>query len=502
MAKTDRRIEKLRTFVHLGALLGAEFSAAMRKRRLRIAVGDSVLESEAGQALVLTVGRLSPRICERIDFHVPNATCIRRLRPLLADDVFSGESLAALAGLIWNDGDFTASGTDPVNATIGIGAPGDVTVGIGSDGAAVVGHGDAVAIVQPDALEAALVAAALACAEATKYLWPEIFGPPAGAEIRFAGGPLGGDLEPLRPVMLQRPVVAGVGAVGCAAIYTLMVLGATGRILLLDPDFVSDSNLMRYVLFDSRHLKTTKPQAAKELIAAAGLDLKVECDRNVLQEYLKEHPDEREHLELVVSAVDTYEARREIAGELPRQIVNAGTSPGDFTVSRHGFGDGYACLACLYPPREVDVEMTAVMARELGLEKAAVEQLRRTKEPMTADLLARLAENRGHGRDQYVDFVGEPLDTVYHKVVCSERPIETERGEAVAPLAYGSALAGFLLGRVVAEPAGDYRRFRVDFIRGLRTPMRTNPRQRESCPYCSNEIARNVYNTRWGHEAT
>ncbi len=84
----------------------------------------------------------------------------------------------------------------------------------------------------------------------------------------------------------------------------------------------------------------------------------------------------------------------------------------------------------------------------------------------------------------------------------SERPIETERGEAVAPLAYGSALAGFLLGRVVAEPAGDYRRFRVDFIRGLRTPMRTNPRQRESCPYCSNEIARNVYSTRWRHEAT
>lgn len=496
MATTDRHTEKLRTFAHLAALVGAEFSAGMHERRLRVDVGEGVLDTEAGQVLVLTVTRLLPRICERIDFHVPEAECAGRLRPLLASSTFSSESLEALARLIW-DGDFTASDDYMADATIGIGAPGDIAVGIDAAGAAVVGHGEAIAIEMPDALEAALVAAALGCAETTKHLWPEIFGACEGVEVRFASGPFGGTPEPVRPVVLERPVVAGVGAVGCATIYALIALGATGRVLLLDPDIVSDSNLMRYILFDSRHLKMAKTQAAEELIAATGLDLDVEYDKKVLQEYLKERPDERERLELVVSAVDTYQARREIAGELPHQVVNAGTTPSDFTVSRHGFGDGYACLACLYPPREVDIELAAVMARELGLEQTEVEQLRRTKKPTSAELLTRLATNRGLEPDYYADFIGEPVDTVYNKIVCGGRPIETERGEAVAPLAYGAALAGFLLGRVVAEPGGEYRRFRMDFIRGLRTPIRSSPRARESCQYCGKSVFRRVYGERW-----
>ena len=284
MATTNRSTEKLRTFVHLAALLGAEFSAATQRRRLRVVIGDGVLNSEAGQVLALTVARLAPRVCERIDFHAPNTPCVRRLRPLLAADEVSGESLATLARLIWEDGDFTASSDAAVNATIGIGAPGDVAVGVDADGAAIVSHGDAVAIAHPEALEAALVSAVLACAETTKHLWPEIFGQPDRAVIRFAGGPLGGGLEPARPVVLKRPVVAGVGAVGCAMIYALIVFGATGRVLLLDPDIVGDSNLMRYILFDSRHLKMAKTQAAAEIITAAGLDLVVEHDESVLQE--------------------------------------------------------------------------------------------------------------------------------------------------------------------------------------------------------------------------
>jgi molybdopterin/thiamine biosynthesis adenylyltransferase len=465
---------------------------------LRVIVGEGVLDCEAGQTLVLTVGRLLPRICAYVDFHIPRAACTSRLCPLLADESFSSESLAALANLVWDHGEFTASGDTDVVASIGIGAPGDIAVGIDRDGAAILRHGGAVLVAQPGALEAALVAAVLACAEVTKRVWPEIFGVSDRRDVRIVGGPLGGGLEPARPVVLRRPVIAGVGAVGCAMVYALIVLGASGRILLLDPDSVGDSNLMRYVLFDSRHLNIAKTQAAEELITAAGLDLEVERDEEVLQKYLREHPQERENLKLVVSAVDTYEARREIAGELPRQIVNAGTTPSDFTVSRHGFGDGYACLACLYAPRDVDVEMVAVMARELGLERAEVERRRRTKEPTPADLLAQLAVNRGLEADHYSDFIGEPLDTVYNKIACGERPITTERGEAIAPLAYGSALAGFLLGRVVAEPTGEYRRFRMDFIRGLGTPMRTNPCPRESCQYCGKRIFRRVYEERWG----
>lgn len=500
METTDRHTEKARTFAHLAALLGAD-RPDERERRLRVVVGDGVLEQEAGQALVLTVARLLPRICERIAFDAPSADCVNRLRPLLAADAFSGESLAALARLIWDDGEFSPDRTTPVDATLGIGAPGDISLGIDATGAAVITHQGMATIERPDALEAALVAAAVGCSQLPNVLWPEVLGAVELGEVRLLDGPFGGPLEPDMPVELERPVFAGVGAVGCAALYAFIVLGATGRVLLLDPDVVSDSNLMRYILFDARHLGTTKVRAASEIIAATGLALDVELEKKVLQEYLKEHAEERERLELVVCAVDTYDARREIAGELPRQIVNAGTTPSDFTISRHGFGDGFACLACLYPPRKQDIEMTAVMARELGLAKAEVEQLRRTKKPLNKALLSHLAESRGHEPDHYLAYLGEPIDTVYNKVVCGEQPIETGRGEAVAPLAYGSALAGFLLARVAARPIGDHRHFRMDFISGLATPLRKSPRPRASCQYCGKAAARKVYEDRWGTES-
>jgi len=297
--------------------------------------------------------------------------------------------------------------------------------------------------------------------------------------------------------VLTRPVLAGVGAVGCALVYAMIATGATGQLLLLDRDVVKDSNLMRYVLFDTRHLHRPKVEAAKELVQASGLDLHIDSDQTVIQSYLKANPEERERLELVVSAVDMYETRREIAGELPRVIVNAGTTARDFTVSRHGFGDGYACLACLYQPREQDIERDAVTARELGLEKAEVAQLRRTKEPLTVTQLTRIARARGLADDHFAGYVGEPLDTFYNKEVCANLTVQSPQGDAVAPLAYGSALAGFLLAHAMCFPAaGEERRFRMDFITGLTTPQRTSPTARPACQYCGREVFRRAYNER------
>jgi hypothetical protein len=255
---------------------------------------------------------------------------------------------------------------------------------------------------------------------------------------------------------------------------------------------------MRYVLFDTRHLQQPKVEAAKELVEASGLDLRINSDQTVIQSYLKVNPSERERLELAVSAVDMYETRREIAGELPRAIVNAGTTARDFTVSRHGFGGGYACLACLYPPREQDIERDAVTARELGLDKSEVAQLRRTKEPLTVVQLTRIARARGLADDHFAGYAGEPLDTFYNKEVCANLTVQSPQGDAVAPLAYGSALAGFLLTHATCFPAvGDQRRFRMDFINGLTTPLRTSPAARPACQYCGREVFRQAYADCW-----
>jgi hypothetical protein len=498
----DRHTEELRTFAHLADLLASEFPRGLFERRLRVVVGPDVLNQDAGQALVLTIARLAPRFCHRIDFASPSQPCLKRLRPLLAAKHFGGSELAELARLVWPDGDFTAQAGGPSDVTIGIGAPGDVTVGIDTDGAALISRGRVLAIGRGDAVFAALTAAAVACAIAAKQLYPGILGEHSTSDLRLELGPLGGPLNPNRPILLERPVLAGVGAVGCAALYALLVAGATGSLLLLDPDVVNDSNLMRYVLFDSRHVGMAKIVAARDLVVATGLALVLEGEQTVIQEYLKQRPVERGRLELVMSAVDTYEARREITGELPHEIVNAGTTPRDFTVSRHGFADGFACLACLYPPLDKDTELSAVISREVGLEKHEVDHLRRTKQGLTAQLLRRIAEARAREPGHFDAYIGEPLDSFYNKEVCATTSVQTQRGEAIAPLAYGSALAGFFLAHATILPreALEARRFRLDFHHGLSTSLRTSPRPRPRCLYCGRRLMRAVYRNRWSGE--
>ena len=133
-------------------------------------------------------------------------------------------------------------------------------------GAAVVVRGqDAVPIQTGNALWAALCAAAIACSQAAKLLYPEIVRARVEEIVRFDAGALSKALAPTGGIELRRPVLAGVGAIGCALVYALICVGAGGAILLLDPDKVSDSNLMRYVLFDERHLgqvKSTRPSAS------------------------------------------------------------------------------------------------------------------------------------------------------------------------------------------------------------------------------------------------
>lgn len=496
----DRHSEKLRTFSHLAGLLAEDFSREILDRRLRVVVGDDVLDTEAGQALVLTVARLIPRFCHRSDFICAPRPALPRLRYLLDNKEFSSAALAGLGHLIWSDGEFTAEDGDDVDVTIGIGTAGDVSIGIDAEGAAIVATNRSAPIEQGDALFAALAAAALGCAQAAKRLYPEVLGGKMDDLVRLDLGPFGGPLDREGAPVLERPALIGVGAVGCALLYALIVIGASGRLLLLDPDIVNDSNLMRYILFDSRHLDTEKTAAATEIVTASGLELAVESDRAVVQEYLKEHHDERDRMGLVICAVDTYEARRDIAGELPREIVNAGTTSRDFTISRHGFGDGFACLACLYPSGEQDIEQAAVMARELGLTKHEITRLRQTKEPLTAELLERVAVARNRSAETYTDYIGEPIDTFYNKEVCATTPVVTARGEAVAPLAYGSALAGFLLTHAAVAPANnELRRFRMDVVAGLNTPQRSTPLPRDGCRYCGRDAYRKIYDERW-HE--
>jgi len=222
----DRHTEELRTFAHLAGLLAEEFPAELLDRRLRVVVADDALDTVAGQVLVLTIARLAPRFCHRIDFVAPRHSALPRLRYLLNAEEFSSTTLSDLGGLIWPDGEFTAEEGGDVDVTVGIGTASDVSVGIDVEGAAIVVTDGSATIEQGDALFAALAAAALGCAQAAKRLYPEVLGGKVDDLVRFDLGPLGGPLDLEGSPTLKRPALVGVGAVGCAVVYALIVIGA------------------------------------------------------------------------------------------------------------------------------------------------------------------------------------------------------------------------------------------------------------------------------------
>src|SRR5205814_1049167 len=119
-------------------------------------------------------------------------------------NTFSGETLADLARLIWPDGQFTAAaaaiGADVV---VGVGGvPGDIGVGVDTEGAVVVVVDGAAPVESDGAVFAALAAAAIACAQIAKRLYPEIITADVEERLRFGAGPFGGRIDPPGPIVL------------------------------------------------------------------------------------------------------------------------------------------------------------------------------------------------------------------------------------------------------------------------------------------------------------
>ena len=496
-----RHEELHRTVAHLADLSGdVEIGSILSGRRAHLDLSGEALGTSAGQVIALTLARLLPRYCPQVSFSGASASLTPALRPLLGESEIGPTSLAALAARIWPNGSFTHAPASKGSVTIGVGRTGrmlDVGVGIDHQGAAQALRGRAAAIACAEARLPGMVAAALAAAGAARHLYPALLGAAPG-DVCLGSGPSGGPLDlPVTPT-LQRSHLVGVGAGGCAVVYALLCLEARGEIELLDPDAVDDSNLMRYILFDASHVGGTKSALAAGLLRTGGIV--AEGHEAVLAEYLRRHPGERSRLETVICAVDSYRMRGNIAREIPRQILNAGTSAADFTVSRHGFNDGYACLRCLYPEVVGASDPASLAALALGLTAEEVGELMDTKAPVSELILRRVARHRQEDPESFTARrAGQPIDTLYNKAVCGGAAVARVRGEVFAPLAFGSALAGFLLAHAALDPtARPDRWFRADFGRHLEDPpLRGSRRVRDDCDLCSDEDYVEAHRRRW-----
>lgn len=281
-------------------------------------------------------------------------------------------------------------------------------------------------------------------------------------------------------VVIGETPLVGVGAIGNGAIWALAkVPGLKGRLHLVDHEKVELSNLQRYVLTTQHDIDRVKVTVAHEAVAAGNSRLETTPFVTRWDEYVEG----RGHCALsrAVAALDSAADRIAVQAALPRRTLNAWTQAGDLGVSRHGFLEAEACLACLYIPQRQKPNEDQIIAQALGLpiEPAVLlhplRELLVNGQPVGEAFVRETTLRLGLPADALLRFAGEPLRQFYSKAVCGGAILQPDRTKPPieAPLAFQSALAGVMLAAELVAEAGELRseRLKTKTVIDLRRPL-------------------------------
>lgn len=182
----------------------------------------------------------------------------------------------------------------------------------------------------------------------------------------------------------------------------------------------------------------------------------------------------------VAVALDTVRDRVQVQSSLPRRVYNAWTQAGDLGISRHGFDDKEACLACLYLPTDKRRNEDEIVAEELGF--LTQEQILRVRSmlhlgmPVGEQFVREIAANIGTNVEALLPFSDLPLRAFRQKAICGNAIMRAADGagpELEVPMAFQSALAGVMLAaEIIASTPGvrtanPVTRSVVDLLRAL-----------------------------------
>jgi molybdopterin/thiamine biosynthesis adenylyltransferase len=285
--------------------------------------------------------------------------------------------------------------------------------------------------------------------------------------------------------------LVGLGAIGHGAMWALgQISGLTGSLKVIDHDVIDLTNLQRYVLAEQAHIGTVKTAFAAEALKATALAVSQIPMR--WEAYAASHLSHS--YERVAVALDTAASRIAVQGSLPKWIINSWTQADDLGVSRHGFGNGSPCLACVYMPTGVAKSEDELLAEELAMPEASMEVRRflQTNEPVPESFIARVATALSIPLDPLLPFVGQPLRTFRQQAICGGLTMRLSDGNhkaaPVVPMAFQSALAGIMLAAELVKhaagtPTASKTATRVNLLRQLGTHL-NDPRAPDHSGRC------------------
>lgn len=285
-------------------------------------------------------------------------------------------------------------------------------------------------------------------------------------------------------------VLVGAGSIGGAAAYALaQTPGLAGTLVVADPQRLEEKNLDRALLATST-IATAAPFKADVVKAALAHHgaLEVAAWPGRLEEWVASRP-RAEVLPLVLTAVDSRDARRSIQDCLPLDMVNAACNPTEIHLSGHRTGQG-PCVCCLHMEEVLDAQ--AVRSRLLqaatGLNERMALHYLANDLPIPAMLVRAIERHRGlapNSLSQYEDRTLEEL-RVGH-LLYGATPVQTGTGTVAVAAPYVTALAGVLLAGEALKvatpvldlfrlgPSGSHIKYAENPLAGAHRAVLTNP---------------------------
>lgn len=272
-------------------------------------------------------------------------------------------------------------------------------------------------------------------------------------------------------------VTAGAGSVMGAAIHALAhVPDLAGELIVTDPQRLEPHNHYRALLVDHQ---AAAAQTVKVRVAQAALEhhtgLNVRGVATTLQDWVASRPPRP--LPLVLCAVDSMEARREIQDCLPLDLINAACAPELVVVSRHRTTDG-PCVCCLHMRDALDTEQVTykIIMGSTGLSKPRVILLLQNEWPLTSEDLRTIETHNGYDSHALDEWLGQPLIELHtRQLLYGRHSVTSSDGPADVAAPYVTALAGIIL----AAEALKYATPDLDDIslgpHGLATTWAENP---------------------------
>jgi len=463
--------------------------ALEHSRPVRLAAGASGrAESELERALE------AARVVVSVDASLPGAlltmrvllTTLRRLPGQLAleRDGLPHATIDAIAEAV--------SAIDPKRPlTIGRASEATVRLHIGTDrgdqavrlvpeahGAHVAGQRSAV--IRPTRSSSALGAiytAALGAAEAFKYTAQvRPHRRVLHRHLRFCPVTLSSDLS--AAPMIEQPLelaltLVGIGAIGTGVVLIMSELDATGRLVAVDYESFAEENRGTYSLGGAAEAVAKKPKVALAEAALAHFDvlpfphpveeLPAAIDRGDVP-----------WLPLVVSGLDTPEARRATQRIWPDRLIDAATGDTMLGLHEHLHGLG-PCMICFFPEKRGGPSAAERLAAITGL---PVELLARGDEILREEHLERVSDKQ---RALLLEHLGRPVCGLARAVGLTALGAGDYRPSVPFISLQAASLA---LGRVLAHELGLAARSNLVQYDGLFGPQAATVEQMRATDDC------------------